>query len=37
MRNPTTKIVITLTLLAAAAAFAMNLPELRRYMRIRSM
>jgi hypothetical protein len=36
MRN-TRKIVITLGLLAAAAAFISNLPELRRYMRIRSM
>lgn len=36
MRN-TRKIVITLSLLAAAAAFIANLPELRRYMRIRQM
>jgi hypothetical protein len=36
MRNPK-KIVITLTLLAVAAAFMSNLPELRRYLKIRSM
>ena len=36
MRN-TKKIVLTLSLLAVAAAFISNLPELRRYLKIRSM
>ncbi|MDB6110883.1 MAG: hypothetical protein JWR69_2633 [Pedosphaera sp.] len=36
MRN-TKNIVITLSLLAAAATFIANLPELRRYLKIRSM
>jgi hypothetical protein len=35
MRN-TKRIIITLSLLAAVAAIAANIPELRRYMRIRS-
>lgn len=36
MRN-TKKVLFTLSLLAMAAAFAANFPELRRYLRIRSM
>lgn len=31
-----TKVVLTLSLLAAAAAFIANLPEVRRYLRMRS-
>jgi hypothetical protein len=36
MRN-TKKFVLTLSLLAVAAAVVSNLPELRRYLKIRSM
>jgi hypothetical protein len=36
MRN-TRKVVLTLSLLAVAATFISNLPELRRYLKIRSM
>ncbi|MDB6017377.1 MAG: hypothetical protein JWR19_1866 [Pedosphaera sp.] len=36
MRN-TKKIAVTISLLAVAAGFIANLPELRRYLRIRRM